>query len=317
MHASVAAIEEGAMTVNGRPILVALGVFLATFAARVTDATAGVTLVDNVSVTINGVEQISNGDFSEGLIHWSTWDDDPSSTRGINRNHYMSSDASYQVDFRVHWWGPMSTRTYYDTSPTTQHFNGPPQYPDSSIWIPASPGQNVRISFMYKGKMGPSFILCLRASGEWFNLVDQRHWGSWEWTYAEMTATVPSDGVAIGFQFDVGFDDHGPSVDLEPSTVTANHKDTLSIAAHVLNNDPAVVNPVDIHLFAMSPSGSILVLKRLRNVSLPAGVDRTVVVFENVFKNRDRGNYDFFALIKESRAGNYFKSIGYFPFSVE
>jgi hypothetical protein len=278
---------------------------------------AGVTLVDDVSIKIDGVEKISNGDFSEGQIHWSRWDDDPLSTRDINTDHYVSPDASYQVGFKVDWWGPMSTRTYYDTAPVTQQFDGPPQYPGSSIWIPASPGQEVSISFMYKGKMGPSFILCLRDSGEWFNLVNQRHWGSWEWTYVVMTATVPPDGTSIGFQFDVGFDDHGPSVDLEPNIVSADHKDTLSITAHIMNSDPGIQNPVDLHVFAVSPSGSISVVKRVQGIELTADYDTRVVVFEHLFRNRERGNYDFIAAIKNGGAGNYFPSIGFCPFSIE
>jgi len=204
---------------------------------KINEVQAGVTLIDDVSITIDGVEQISNGDFSAGLIHWSTWDDDTTSTRTINNYHYVSEVASYQVNFKVNWWGPMSTRTFFDMQPVTQNFHGGEVYlPSSSIWIQASPGQDVKISYLYKGKMGPSFILCLRNTGEWFNLVNQRHWGGWEWTYIEMTETVPDDSVAIGFQFDVGFDDFGPSVDLEPNIISGETGDSLSITAHILNN---------------------------------------------------------------------------------
>lgn len=289
------------------------------FAIHTNKVQAGVTLVDDVSITIDGVEQIVNGDFSEGLIHWSTWDDDPASTREINNNHYISSTSSYQVNFKVDWWGPMSTRTFYDTQPIYEKFNGGQAYsPDSSIWIQASPGQEVKISFKYKGKMGPSFILCLRNTGDWFNLVNQRHWGSWEWTYAEMTNIIPDDGVAIGFQFDVGFDDNGPSVDLEPNVVSGNRGDIILIAAHILNNNPEVVNPVDIHLFSILPSGKIVILKRLQRIDLTPDFDDTEIIFQHVFRYGDRsGNYDFFALIKDSIAGNYFPSIGYFPFKYD
>ena len=54
-----------------------------------------------------------------------------------------------------------------------------------------------------------------------------------------MKETVPVDGVAVTFQFDNGFDDNGPSVDLEPKMVHDNG--LLPVDVRILNNNSGVL----------------------------------------------------------------------------
>lgn len=160
----------------------------------------GAPLIDDVLLSFDaGPNQLQNADFSSGLLHWGTGDDDPAASRALNTSIYLSAPASYQFN-RNGIEGAL--RTFYDTIAQTITFTDPYQS-SSSIWIPVTTGTDVTFNYWYSGTVGSAFILALESNGNWFNLNATGMPGVTEWTEVTLTGTVPANVVGVGIQFDV------------------------------------------------------------------------------------------------------------------
>jgi hypothetical protein len=161
-------------------------------------------LLDDVSLAFDGgANQLLNGDFPTDINHWSYWDDDPGVSRSLNNSEGNTAAGSLQIDVPPRG----NSRTFYDTLPQTANLGNGAYNSDSSIWIAATPGTEVSLSWWQKGSAGATaFILYQRDNGDWNNLAIVDAGASDTWQQHTVTDVVPGDGVAVGVQFDV-FDD--------------------------------------------------------------------------------------------------------------
>jgi len=72
------------------------------------------TLIDDVRMTFNdGPNVLINGDFSDGAVHWSTFDEGSGHSRSINASDFKSAPNSYQVTSSAQG---RNANTYYDSA---------------------------------------------------------------------------------------------------------------------------------------------------------------------------------------------------------
>jgi hypothetical protein len=156
--------------------------------------------MDDVSLTRDGgPNQLVNGDFSLGLGHWGYNDDNPSATRSLNTTDFHSAPASYQFNRNG---GLGSMNTYYDTISQSVFI------PDagamtSTTWITVTEGEEIELSFWYKGSL--AFV---RAFGRLSGGGDQQLFleelpAVADWASFSVTATIPISVEAVLLRFAV------------------------------------------------------------------------------------------------------------------
>jgi uncharacterized protein (TIGR02145 family) len=172
----------------------------------VKDTDAKVVLLDDVSLEISGGENIiQNHNFSNGLMHWNSWDDQQSAYRMLNNSDYNSEPSSYSINAGIM---PGFVRTFYDLKEQTFDWvfdSIDPYDPNNSIWISVINGSTIDLSYWCKGVINYAHILGLDSSGNWRNLSSDGGGHPNIWTKVQKSIVVPDDIVAIGLQFDVVF----------------------------------------------------------------------------------------------------------------
>lgn len=155
-------------------------------------------LLDDVSLTLDGgPEQIVNGNYSAGQVHWRPWEDRPGATWGINTSDTHSAPNAYQMT------GPAQAgyiRTVYDTAETSDPVVDWPYYDGSTVWIPASAGQTVEWRFWYKWGWVDANLYVLFSDGHW----ESWGWGfDWQenWTEAVLNHDLPPDAVGVALEY--------------------------------------------------------------------------------------------------------------------
>lgn len=159
--------------------------------------------LDDVSFTFDGGDNLlQNGDFSDGSVHWNTWDDEISGNRILDEQDYYSAPASYKF---INGSTNGALRTFYtlnNESIDWEFGQIDPYAPSISIWFDVAEGTNVTLSYRYKGVVGSAFILGLDDAGTWTNLTESGSNYSWEWTFDSKSVVVPDTIIAVGIQFD-------------------------------------------------------------------------------------------------------------------
>jgi hypothetical protein len=279
-------------------------------------ASAGITLIDDVTLTLDGgPDQISNGDFSSSLDHWSTWDTDSACQRRDNPNHSNSPGLSYEVTYYPQINSSSPSRTFYSTDATSIDYAFPGDNPytwSEPTWIAASPGQNVQLGFYYKGKMETAFILGLDAGGGWSNLSVMAPEPADAWRYQGVDAVVPAGVVAVGVQFDIGNESHN-LVDLTANQTALHPGDHLSVDGRLIT---ASAQLVDARLYLRTPAGTTVPVQDWHSVTIGAGWDRsTRLVDYTVTGTEPQGNYDLVLELLDPSRG-LIESLAVVPFSL-
>ena len=162
-------------------------------------------LLDDISLTLDGGPNlIANGDFSEGLTHWRSWDEAPGVIREVITSDYHSAPAGFSWTSIAHAgdsfivFDPNSISDPFDYFPQNWIYGA-----DSTVWIPAEEGSAVELRFWYRS--GPVIARLhtlfpdgrLEHSGEWS--FDRQP----DWTEAAANLVLPED--AIGMALEMGF----------------------------------------------------------------------------------------------------------------
>lgn len=180
-------------------------------------------VMDDISLTADGVELIENGDLSAGMAHWRGFDPMGSATRTVTEVEYRSTP--YALD----WSQDLTTfasLTYYDTDDTVpdEPFAGfPANDPNSTIWIPAVGGQALTLRFWYRDGPVNASLLATYSDGHMSQAAWIRFEESAVWTEAILDAVLPNDAVGVGIEFSQN-SPHGP---VPPGLVVPSSDNTI------------------------------------------------------------------------------------------
>jgi hypothetical protein len=158
-------------------------------------------LLDDVTLTINGGNNIiANNNFSKGLVHWSTWNDDKNSFSLINKYDYNSKKFSY-----VFCNANGASRTFYTVEEKYYNWDRNEVDPYNSkfpIWISVVQNDKISFSFWYKYNLGNAYILGIDKNGKWSNLLHINGQKTNIWQQITSNIIINQDILGIGIQFD-------------------------------------------------------------------------------------------------------------------
>jgi hypothetical protein len=158
-------------------------------------------LFDDVALQRDGVNLISNGDFSDGLAHWRGWEHLASTVRTTNGTDYHSPEASF--DWQVTKDAGVS-RTAYTPDSLSDPLEQWPYAPDSPAWMDVVHGETLQLSYWHRYGAAHVGMQVKFANGS-VDYVYSR-WIAWhnDWTQEVADVTIPKDAVAVALVF--GFD---------------------------------------------------------------------------------------------------------------
>jgi len=157
-----------------------------------------IVLLDDVNLTVDGGPNlIANDDFTSGSGHWRPWTDGSDVVRSITTSDFHSSPNSYEWSVLAHSGDP---RTVYDATDTSDPIDGYPLPISSTVWLSATGGSTVEMSFWFRyGPIGVDlWILYADGNEEW---VGDWWYAETDWTPATFNTTLPDDTVGIALVF--------------------------------------------------------------------------------------------------------------------
>lgn len=145
-------------------------------------------------------DNIENGDFSQGLAHWSTSDGgklfkQSKSNVSICQNDYHSLPCSMKIQTIV-----PSSRNYYSKEKKREIVDNPYSFKSNKFWLGILPGKKVSASLWYKGDVVTFSIQCLLKDGVWISLGKISGPSTGTWNKLEINEIVPENGRAIGIE---------------------------------------------------------------------------------------------------------------------
>ncbi|MFH1460404.1 MAG: hypothetical protein ABIG64_08590 [Candidatus Omnitrophota bacterium] len=146
-----------------------------------------------------GNQTIKNGDFSQGLIHWSTSDGgkvfrNSKSKMTLEKNDFHSPPYAMKIESIV-----PANRYYYTKTENSAVINSAFDFYETEHWLGILPQVNAKLSLWYKGDVPRVSLHCLDKRGKWIGLGSVSGPATDEWTYLEIMKKIPENGRAITF----------------------------------------------------------------------------------------------------------------------